>query len=49
MPECGNCGSFVTQRYVRVFTPEETDNPRVCPYCDDLVRDGNTVRQARSS
>lgn len=48
MPECQNCGTTVTDRYVRVFTPEGQDNPRVCPDCDDLVRDGADVRPARS-
>ncbi|EFW91091.1 hypothetical protein ZOD2009_15916 [Haladaptatus paucihalophilus DX253] len=49
MPRCDNCGSFVTQQYVRVFTPDEVEKPRVCPYCEDLVRDGNEIRQARAS
>ncbi|MFB6136681.1 MAG: hypothetical protein ABEJ04_07960 [Halobacteriaceae archaeon] len=49
MPECQNCGSFVTEAYVRVFTPEEIDEPRVCPNCEDKIRDGSGVREARSS
>lgn len=48
MPTCGNCGSFVTSQYVRVFTPEEIDEPRVCPRCEDLVREGSTIREAKS-
>ncbi|MFB6126487.1 MAG: hypothetical protein ABEJ79_04210 [Halolamina sp.] len=48
MPECQNCGSFVTESYVRVFAPEELDGPRVCPSCEDKVRDGADVREARS-
>lgn len=48
MPKCGNCGSFVTQQYVRVFTPDKFDQPRVCPNCEDIIRDGSDVRQARS-
>lgn len=48
MPECLNCGAFVTEEYVRVFTPEEFDGPRVCPSCEDKVRDGAGVREARS-
>lgn len=48
MPECQNCGSFVTPAYARVFAPTEMDDPRVCPYCDDMVRDGADVRKARS-
>lgn len=48
MPECQNCGSFVTTQYVRVFTPDEVDEPRVCPNCPDRLRDGAEVREARS-
>ncbi|WP_168191206.1 MULTISPECIES: DUF7563 family protein [Haloprofundus] len=48
MPECANCGAFVTRAYARVFTPDEVENPRVCPRCDDMVRDGATVRKARA-
>lgn len=49
MPTCQNCGSFVTTDYVRVFTPNEIDRPRVCPDCEDLVRDGADVREARAT
>jgi hypothetical protein len=38
----------VTTAYVRVFTPDDVDEPRVCPFCDDKVRDGADVREARS-
>jgi NAD-dependent SIR2 family protein deacetylase len=48
MPECQNCGSFVTTEYVRVFAPNGEQHPRVCPRCEDMVRDGNDVREARS-
>ena len=48
MPECQNCGSFVTTAYARVFTPDSVDEPRVCPNCEDMVRDGADVREARS-
>ena len=48
MPECQNCGSFVTPAYARVFAPANMEDPRVCPYCDDMVRDGADVRKARS-
>jgi len=48
MPECQNCGSFVTEAYVRVFAPEGLENPRVCPNCEDKLRDGADVRKARS-
>lgn len=48
MPHCQNCNSFVTKDYVRVFTPKEIDEPRVCPRCEDMIRDGADVREARS-
>lgn len=48
MAECKNCGSFVTERYVRVFAPPGLDTVRVCPKCEDKVRDGASVREARS-
>ena len=51
MPTCQNCGEFVTEAYVRVFTPEAVadSGPRVCPYCEDKLRDGADIREARSS
>ena len=49
MPECKNCGSFVTADYARVFTPPGVDRPRVCPECPDVVRDGADVRKARAT
>ena len=49
MPECQNCGTFVTAAYARVFTPNGTENPRVCPQCEDKIRDGSDVREARST
>lgn len=48
MPNCGNCGSFVTAQYARVFTPNDVEQPRVCPNCEDIIRDGSDVREARS-
>lgn len=49
MPECQNCESFVTTQYSRVFTPDNVDSPRVCPYCPDKLRDGADVREARAT
>ncbi|WP_336345593.1 DUF7563 family protein [Halalkalicoccus ordinarius] len=49
MPECQNCGSFVTEAYARVFTPPGEEDPRVCPDCEDKIRDGARIREARSS
>lgn len=48
MPECNNCGAFVTVDYVRVFTPDGLDNPRACPKCPDMVRSDGDVRKARA-
>lgn len=48
MPECQNCGSFVTDAYARVFTPDHIDQPRVCPSCEDKIRDGANIRETRS-
>lgn len=48
MPNCENCGTFVTRDYVRVFEPNGREQPRVCPYCEDLLRDGAEVREARA-
>lgn len=48
MPECQNCGGFVTAQYARVFTPTGVDQPRVCPDCEDLMRDNGDIREARS-
>jgi len=48
MPECDHCGAFVTRDYVRVFAPPGRENPRVCPECEDRIRDGAGVREARS-
>jgi hypothetical protein len=47
MPEC-DCGRFVTERYVRVFSPEGVDGVRCCPDCD-VIRDGSGgTREKRS-
>ncbi|GAA0471945.1 hypothetical protein GCM10008985_30930 [Halococcus dombrowskii] len=49
MPECLNCGEFVTEQYVRVFAPTEMGTVRVCPSCPDMIREGSEVREAKSS
>jgi NAD-dependent SIR2 family protein deacetylase len=38
--ECENCGEFVTEQYVPVFTPTGMETVRVCPQCPDMVRKG---------
>jgi len=48
MPHCQNCSSHVTVQYVRVFSPDGIEDPRVCPHCDDLVRDGAEVRETKA-
>lgn len=49
MPLCNNCDSFVTDDYVRVFAPDGLDAVRVCPNCEDKLRDGADIRDARST
>ncbi|WP_435197255.1 DUF7563 family protein [Natronomonas sp. EA1] len=49
MPQCHNCESFVTEDYVRVFAPDDMTTVRVCPNCEDKLRDGAEVRTARST
>lgn len=49
MPTCDNCDAFVTEAYVRVFAPPEMSTVRVCPHCEDKLRDGSEIREARSS
>lgn len=49
MPHCQNCGSHVTKDYARVFTPNDVDEPRVCPNCPDKIRDKGKVRDARAT
>ena len=48
MSKCRNCGGIVTEQYVRVFAPTGMDTVRVCPNCEDKVRDGADVRDAHS-
>ena len=47
MPSCLRCGEFVTENYVRVFAPQGESGPRICPHCEDAVREGTDVRVAR--
>lgn len=48
MARCRNCESYVTEQYVKVFAPDGYDAVRVCPNCEDKMRDGNGVREARA-
>ncbi|WP_442908711.1 DUF7563 family protein [Halodesulfurarchaeum sp.] len=45
MPTCRNCGSAVTEAYVRVFAPNGETQPRVCPNCEDKIREKGGVRE----
>jgi NAD-dependent SIR2 family protein deacetylase len=49
MARCRNCEAFVTDNYVRVFAPQGMETVRVCPNCEDKLRDGADVREARST
>jgi hypothetical protein len=48
MPHCDNCEGFVTDAYVRVFSPPRMATVRVCPNCEDMVREGADVREAKA-
>lgn len=51
MPTCENCSSFVTERYLKVFAPDDWEDKkkvRACPSCDDKVRDKGQIRDARA-
>lgn len=48
MAQCQNCGEYVSEQYARVFSPEHVDGVRVCPHCEDKLRDGADVREARA-
>jgi hypothetical protein len=48
MANCRNCGSFVTESYVRVFAPNGMTRPRVCPNCEDKTREKGNVRDKRN-
>jgi NAD-dependent SIR2 family protein deacetylase len=45
---CQHCDGFVTEQYVRVFAPTGMNTVRVCPNCEDKLRDGAEVREAHS-
>lgn len=49
VPTCKHCESFVTEQYVRVFAPTDMETVRVCPNCEDIIRDGPDVRETRSN
>ena len=49
MPDCENCGGWVTDQYARVFSPPETHGVRVCPNCEDKLREKGQVREAHST
>jgi hypothetical protein len=50
MPECRNCGAFVTSDYVRVRSLSDEPGVAACPQCEDRIwgRDGKP-RPAKSN
>lgn len=46
--ECQNCNNRVSAQYVKVNEPDGIEQPRCCPNCEDLIRDGNGVREKRT-
>ena len=46
-PHCRNCGAHVSERYVRVFSRRGVDHVECCPDCEDCVRQGGIVREAK--
>ena len=48
MAHCDNCEGFVTDAYVRVFSSPGMATVRVCPDCEDMVREGADVREAKA-
>jgi len=48
---CQNCGARVSQRYVKVWAPEDREDigPRTCPNCDKVRERDGTVRKPRST
>lgn len=47
---CQGCGNHVQDDYVRVMAPEREASARVCPHCEELIRERDgTVREARST
>jgi hypothetical protein len=48
MPHYGNCEEFITDAYVRVFSPPGMNTVRVCPGCENLVREGADVGEAKA-
>jgi hypothetical protein len=47
MAHYGNYEEFVTDAYVRVFAPPGMNTVRVCPNCDNMVREGADVREVK--
>jgi len=46
---CQNCGTSISAQYVKVYEPDGVEQPRACPNCDDVVREGDgTIRESRT-
>jgi len=48
---CQNCRAQVSQRYAKVWAPEDQEDigPRTCPNCDKVREPDGTVREPRST
>jgi hypothetical protein len=40
MAICNDYDGFVTDSYVRVFAPPDLETARVCPNCENEIREG---------
>lgn len=49
MRKCQNCGAAVTDQYARVFAPPGIHGVRVCPNCENKLREKGEIRDAHSS
>jgi len=47
MPQCQNCGSHVTEQYIRVFSKNGADHVDACPDCPDLKRANGKPREKK--
>lgn len=49
-PYCQSCGNHVQKDYIEVMEPDSEPGARVCPHCEELIREGDgTIREARST
>lgn len=48
MAKCRNCGSHVTERYIRVQCADEDEDPPACPQCPYKRMEGGRAINTRS-